>query len=101
VAPRKGPYNLSPDWVCEILSPSTAGFDRVTKLPIYSHAEVGHAWVIDPVARTLEVMRRYEESWLIAATYQNQDRVCAEPFEALEIDLSLLWVAEEESGSEK
>jgi len=95
VAPRKGPYLVTPDWVCEILSPSTARFDRVTKLPIYSQAGVGHAWVIDPVARTLEVLRRHEESWLIAAAYQSQDRVRAEPFDAIEIDLSQLWSQEE------
>jgi Uma2 family endonuclease len=95
VAPRKGPYTLSPDWVCEILSPSTARFDRVTKLPLYRHAGIGHVWVIDPIARTLEVLRRHEESWLIAAAYQNQDKVRAEPFGAVEIDLSLLWGEEE------
>lgn len=95
VAPKKGPYTLSPDWVCEILSPSTSRFDRVTKLPIYRQAGIAHAWIIDPIARTLEVLRRHEESWLIAAAYQNQDKVRAEPFEAVEIDLSLLWGEEE------
>lgn len=99
VAPRKGPYTLSPDWVCEILSPSTAGFDRGTKLPLFRQAGVEHAWIVDPVGRTLEVLRRHEESWLIAATYQNQDKVRAEPFAAVEIDLSLLWM-DTESGSE-
>lgn len=99
VRPKKGPYEVAPDWVCEILSPSTARFDRVTKLPIYRQAGVGHAWVIDPIARTLEVLRRHEESWLITAAHQNEDKVRAEPFEAVEIDLSLLW-AEAESGPE-
>ena len=91
VRPRKGPYEVVPDWVCEILSPSTAGFDRGTKLPIYSRAEAGHAWLIDPVARFVEVLRRQQEGWLIAATYRNEDKVRAEPFEAVEIDLSWLW----------
>jgi Uma2 family endonuclease len=100
VAPRNGPYTLSPDWVCEILSPSTARFDRVTKLPIFQKAGVGHVWVIDPIARTLEVLRRHEGSWLIAAAHQNQDKVRAEPFEAVEIDLSLLWGIEETGPEE-
>lgn len=103
--PQKGPYEVMPDWVCEILSPSTARFDRATKLPIYSQSRIEHAWVIDPMARTLEVLRQRQEGWLIAAAFQNQDKVRAEPFEAVEIDLSLLWgveaPAEEESGSEK
>jgi len=100
VRPKKGPYEIVPDWVCEILSPSTARFDRITKLPIYRQAGIGHAWVIDPIARTLEVLRCHEESCLIAAAYQNQDKVRAEPFEAVEIDLSLLW-GEEEIGQEE
>lgn len=103
IRPKKGPYEVAPDWLCEILSPSTAGFDRGTKLPIYSQTEVGHAWIIDPVARFLEVLRRQREGWLIAATYRNQDKVRAEPFEAVEIDLSLLWTeeSEEEAGPEE
>lgn len=95
VRPKKGPYEIVPDWVCEILSPSTARFDRATKLPIYSEAGAVYAWIIDLAVRTLEVLRQQQESWLIAATYQNDDKVRAEPFGAVEIDLSLLWGKEE------
>ena len=49
---------LAPDWVCEILSPSTERIDRVKKLPAYAHHGVGHAWLINPTTRTLEVFRR-------------------------------------------
>lgn len=99
IRPKKGPYEVVPDWICEILSPSTAGFDRGTKLPLYASSEVGHAWVLDPVARILEVLRRQQGGWLIAATYRKEDKVRAEPFEAVEIDLSLLW-GKEETGRE-
>jgi Uma2 family endonuclease len=51
-------FSLAPDWICEVLSPSTATkLDRAEKLPIYARAEVRHAWLIDPVLRTLEVLR--------------------------------------------
>jgi Uma2 family endonuclease len=90
-APRKGSFTVIPDWVCEILSPSTRRFDRVTKLPIYAREGVGHAWVLDPVARTLEVLRLHEGRWLIAGVHENEAKVQAEPFEAVEIDLSLIW----------
>jgi Uma2 family endonuclease len=99
-APSEGPYTLSPDWIGEILSPSTARFDRVTKLPIYRQAGVGHAWIIDALGRFLQVLRRHDDGWLIAAAYQNQDKIRAEPFEAVEIDLSLLW-GNEETGPEE
>lgn len=91
VAPKKGSYAVAPDWVCEILSPSTARFDRVTKLPIYAQAEVQHAWILDPGVRTLEVLRLEIGRWTISAAYQNTEKVRAEPFDAVELDLSLLW----------
>jgi len=88
---RKGPYTVIPDWICEILSPTTRRFDRVTKLPLYAQEGVGHAWILDPDAQTLEVLRLHEGSWLIVAVYEGQGRVRAEPFDAVELDLSLLW----------
>lgn len=91
VEPPKGPFTVAPDWICEILSPSTERFDRATKLPIYARAGVSHIWLIDPSVKTLEVLQRQDEKWLIAATFQNEDKVRAEPFEALELDLALLW----------
>lgn len=91
VATRKGPYTVTPDWVCEILSPSTRRFDRSTKLPIFARAGVGHAWVLDPGAQTLEVLRLHEGRWLIVAVHEGRGMVRAEPFDAVELDLSLIW----------
>jgi hypothetical protein len=76
-----------------VLSPSTAGFDRVRKLPIYHHAGVTHAWLLDPAGRSLEVYRRQEAIWALVATYGvDQDKVRAEPFDAIELELSALWL---------
>ncbi len=50
-------FPLAPDWICEIISPSTASLDRVKKLAIYAREGVAHAWLVDPIARTLEVLR--------------------------------------------
>jgi Uma2 family endonuclease len=93
-SPRKGPYTVAPDWVCEILSPSTARFDRATKLPIYAEARVEHAWLLDPAARFLEVLRRQETRWLIAGVFEGRRTVRAEPFETLDLDLARIWGAE-------
>lgn len=94
-SPPKGAYTVVPDWVCEILSPSTERDDRVRKLPIYAREGVRHAWLLDPSLRTLEVLRLHEGSWLIAGVYQSADRVQVEPFEAVEIDLTLIWGSSE------
>jgi Uma2 family endonuclease len=83
---------LPPDWVCEVLSPSTASVDRTKKLPIYHREGMGHAWLIDPSAHTLEVFRRHDLGWLLVASYEGASVVRAEPFDTLSLDLAGLWV---------
>jgi Uma2 family endonuclease len=91
--PPSGPFaTLAPDWVCEVLSPSTASLDRIKKLPIYAANNVSHAWIVDPESRTLEVFRRAGEHWLLVATHADDEKVRAEPFDAVELELSALWV---------
>lgn len=84
-------FTLPPDWVCEALSRSTAVHDRSEKLPIYAAAGIGHVWLVDAIQRTLEVLRLHEGRWLIVAVHRHDARVRAEPFDALEIELSTLW----------
>jgi Uma2 family endonuclease len=82
---------LAPDWICEVLSPSTSRLDRADKLPVYAREQVRHAWLVDPVARTLEVLRLESARWLIIATYAGDAHIRAEPFDAIELELGLLW----------
>lgn len=82
---------LPPDWVCEALSPATAARDRVQKLPLYARERVGHAWLIDPQACTLEVFRLQGSGWLLVGTWEGDALVRAEPFEAFELALGELW----------
>jgi len=90
--PRAPFLTLAPDWVCEILSPSTARLDRIKKLRMYAREGVGHAWLVDPVLETLEVYRRQDEAWLLVLTAGGDDVVRAEPFDAIEILLTPLWI---------
>lgn len=82
---------LAPDWLCEVLSPSTETWDRADKLPVYATAGVGHIWLINPRQRTLEVLRLHEGKWLTLAVHRDDQRVRAEPFDAIELDLAMLW----------
>ena len=84
-------FPLAPDWVCEVLSPSTAQLDRARKLGIYAREGVAHAWLIDPLARTLEVLRLEGGRWVLLATHAEDDVVRAEPFVDVELELCLLW----------
>jgi Uma2 family endonuclease len=80
-----------PDWICEVVSPSTAALDRVKKLAVYARDGVQHAWIVDPLAQTLEVLRLEHGRWTIVGTWEADASVSAEPFESLEWDLTLLW----------
>lgn len=91
VVPNEPYFTLPPDWVCEVLSPSTAKLDRADKLPIYAREQVGFVWLVDPLARTLEILRRDGSSWLLAGVYGDAERIRAAPFDAIELDLSVLW----------
>lgn len=82
---------IRPDWVCEVLSPSTEKSDRAIKLPIYAREGVGHAWLVNPTLRTLEVLRLERGRWLNLGTYRDNDAVRAEPFDAIVLELASLW----------
>ena len=89
--PAEAYFSVSPDWACEVMSPSTAAIDRVKKLTMYAREQVRHAWMIDPIARTLEVLRLENGRWTIVSTWSGMETLAAEPFDAIELDLSLLW----------
>lgn len=89
--PNAAFISVVPDWVCEVLSPSTARFDRTVKMPLYASLGVGHAWLVQPRWRTLEAFRNHENTWLAIGLWKNDDRARIPPFEAIELDLSLVW----------
>lgn len=90
-APDSGPYLVTPDWVCEVLSPGTAGTDRTEKLPLYARAGVPHVWVIDPVAFTLELFQLSSGRYSLWLTASGNATIRVPPFDAIELELGLLW----------
>jgi Uma2 family endonuclease len=84
-------FQLPPDWVCEVLSPSTSATDRAEKMPIYARENVGFAWLVDPLARTLEALRLEAGRWVVLGTWRDDAKIRAEPFDAVEIGLAVLW----------
>ena len=80
-----------PDWVCEVLSPSTMARDRSSKREIYAREKVEYLWLLDPVAHTLEIMRLTKEGYLLASVHVGDETVHPVPFHAVPLDLCLLW----------
>jgi Uma2 family endonuclease len=92
--PDEEPHNwisVSPDWVCEVLSPSTISKDRVKKMRKYALYQVQYAWLIDPLAMTLEVFKLESGRWSLLEAFSENGKVRVEPFSEVEINLSDLW----------
>ncbi len=92
VLPNVAAFVQAPDWACEVVSPSTGAIDRGRKMRVYAREQVGHLWLVDPILRTLEVYRLEGERWVVAGTHGGEERVRAEPFETIELDLSRWWM---------
>lgn len=89
--PDVAAFELAPDWVCEVLSPSTQSHDRVKKMRVYAREGVKHVWLVDPAAQTLEVYTGTNGVWLRSQIAQGSEKICAVPFAELELDLAALW----------
>jgi Uma2 family endonuclease len=87
----EGPIDVVPDWVCEVLSPTTRQHDLRIKRPLYAEAGVGHMWLVDVDARTVVVSRNEGGRWVELGVWAESERLRAEPFEAFELPLADLW----------
>jgi Uma2 family endonuclease len=87
-------FTIAPDWVCEVLSPSTRRVDLIEKREIYGVSGVGHLWFVDPIDRTLEVFARRDGGWILVTAIRDDAEVRAVPFEVVGFPLSALWAGE-------
>jgi len=89
--PETAWFELPPDWACEVLSPSTARYDRGAKRDIYASNGIKHLWHVEPPERLLEVFELVNGQWLLLRTYRDDEAVAASPFAAAPFKLGLLW----------
>lgn len=92
VLPDEAYMRAPPNWICEILRPSTQALERVTKMKAYARHGVNNAWLLDPLARSLEAFQWVEGRWTVIALHEGNERVRVAPFEAVELPLEMLWV---------
>ena len=90
--PRVPHFTQAPDWICEVLSSSTLRIDRLKKLHIYAREGVSHVWLVDPDQQTLEVYALRNGLYAYLGGHSGEDKVRAEPFDAVELDLSGWWI---------
>jgi Uma2 family endonuclease len=89
--PEDHRFEIVPDWICEILSPSTARKDRALKMPLYARFGVAHVWLVDPLARTLEAFELRNGHWTLVEVFKDEDLIAAPPFAAAPFSLAVLW----------
>ena len=84
-------FRIAPDWICEVLSPSTRRIDLTLKRDAYAREQVSHLWLVDPDARTLEAFRLRNGTWSLIAALANDTPISLPPFEAISFPLGALW----------
>jgi len=89
--PDDEPIRVVPDWICEILSPTTRGYDFLVKRPFYARIGVSWLWYVDLEARTVTVSKLEDSKWVELSVVGEDATVRLEPFDAVEIDLSEWW----------
>ena len=89
--PDENYISKAPDWVCEFISPQSSYYDRFVKIKLYAQLKIPFYWIVDPQAKTLEVFALEGERWILNSSFGKDDKVSAEPFDAIEFDLGDLW----------
>lgn len=89
--PKGRPVRIRPDWVCEILSPTTAARDLGPKLRTYHRCGVPHYWLVDAEHETLTVHRWGPDGYVVALTAGKTDVIHAEPFDAIDLAVGSLF----------
>lgn len=89
--PSGWPLRLRPDWVCEIVSPNHERPDLVVKPRALHAAQVPHYWALHPEEKILLVHRWATDGYTVVLRATSGDRVRAEPFDSIEIDVSELF----------
>lgn len=89
--PQDQRFEIVPDWICEILSPSTESKDRQIKTPLYARYGVGFAWLVDPLKKSLEAYALDGAGWRPLGAWQGNETLSVPPFEAVPLALEDLW----------
>jgi Uma2 family endonuclease len=92
VFPDTPAFSQAPDWVCEVVSPSTGRIDRSAKMKIYARDGVSHLWLVEPRLETVEVYRFERNRWVVVGTHAGDESIRAEPFDAVELQLGRWWM---------
>jgi Uma2 family endonuclease len=92
--PTAASIQVVPDWICEVLSPGTRGYDVLKKRPFYARIGVPWLWYVDVEARTVTVSSLANGAWVENAVHGEGERVRLDPFPEIELDLASWWLGD-------
>ena len=90
--PNRPAFTLAPDWVCEIMSPSSIRRDRIAKMRCYAREGVASVWLVDPIARTLESFRLDRDRWIVLSSHEGDETPRVDPFGEATLRLARWWL---------
>jgi len=86
ILPDDQRFTVAPDWICEVLSPSTESYDRKVKMPQYARYGVRYAWLIDPISKWLEAYVLEDGNWIALPVAWDSDKTARiPPFDAIDL----------------
>jgi Uma2 family endonuclease len=91
VFPDDRPVRIRPDWVCEVVSPSTERIDRISKADVYLRSGVPHFWLVDAESRVLEALAAQDGVWTRLGAWTDGDSARIDPFAAIELDVGAIF----------
>ena len=91
VIPNAAYWTIKPDWLCEVLSPSTRKIDLGLKRDIYAREGIPYMWLVDPLVQVLEAFKLHDGNWALLAELLGDQVVSLPPFEAVSFSLGELW----------
>jgi Uma2 family endonuclease len=91
-SPDDALIELMPDWVGEILSPTTEVYDRGPKREAYGMMGVGWLWLVDPDRKRVEVFTNVRGQMLAGPVFESGSVLDAVPFEGVQIPLDGLFL---------
>jgi Uma2 family endonuclease len=97
--PEGAGFTVPPDWICEVISPSSIQRDRVRKMHLYASFAVSALWLVDPLARVLESYRLDGGAWVVAGSWAGSETVRVPPFQDIELDLDEWWLPQQTPDS--
>lgn len=85
------PVALVPEWVAEILSPTTERFDRREKMGAWGAMGVGYVWLVDVDQRRIETFANVRGAMVAGPILEAEAELAAEPFGALGVAVARLF----------